>query len=254
MLSIGHVLSLAQKFTTDNSPAILTSIGVAGTLATAVLSAKAGVRAADILREAEVKRSTDVYGTPINVDPFTKKEKFKLIWRELIPPVATVAMTVTCIIAANRIGTRRTAAMAAAYTVAEKTLVEYQDKVRETIGANKAKKVEDDIAQDRINRHPISQAHITNTGRGNVDYFDVKTGRYFKSDQAAVDAAVNRIQHLQNTQGHASLNDFYNALGLATIPDGEDFGWNGDKLMELQRNTSVTVRLQPLRGYDGAFS
>jgi hypothetical protein len=44
------------KFASDNSPAILTSAAVVGTITTAYLTGKASFKAADVIRDEEDKR------------------------------------------------------------------------------------------------------------------------------------------------------------------------------------------------------
>src|SRR5690349_5429579 len=98
-----------MKFTADNSPTILTALGAVGTLTTAYLAGKASFKAAQILDDY------DTISIQENRPPLDAKDKVAVVWKLYIPAASTAIVTVTSIILANRIGTRRAAALAAAY-------------------------------------------------------------------------------------------------------------------------------------------
>jgi len=50
-MDIGAIVSRARKAAADNTPTILTAIGVTGTIATAILASKASFKAAEVLAE-----------------------------------------------------------------------------------------------------------------------------------------------------------------------------------------------------------
>jgi hypothetical protein len=123
----------AQRFMKDNATTILTGTGVVGTVATAVLTAKASFAASEklILEEANYAVEHDGHGG------FNTKDKIKVVWPLYIPPVAVGSATVASIVLANRMSAQRAAALAAAYGLAESRLQEYRGKVLE-VGWNQA--------------------------------------------------------------------------------------------------------------------
>src|ERR1700741_3899925 len=138
-----------EKFSIDNSPTILTTIGVIGTISTAVLTHKAATRAEIIATDA----MHDI--RPGKADgPYSKKLHLKLVWKEYFPPIAAGAFTITAIVFANRIGSKRAAALAAAYTLSERGFQEYREKIVEKMGANKEQAARDEIAQQQVNARP----------------------------------------------------------------------------------------------------
>lgn len=259
MQNLKHYVRLVEKFTTDNSPALLTAIGVAGTISTALLSGKAHVRATDIRRREQGKYAA--------LD--TRKDVFKAqakdVWKVYVPPISVAAVTCTAIVSANRIGTRRTAALAAAYATSEKAFDEYKDKVIEKFGEKDEEKVRDEVAADQLRKNPQSPDVLANADEDDKDWFyDERHGRYFRATRAQVDAAVNQVNHELNINGDVSLNTFYSWLGVNTVPEGEELGWRADKGLvdihfssHLRENgrpaTVMTFRLQPIRNYDSAY-
>lgn len=250
----------AEKLVFDNSPSILTAIGVTGTVTTAYLTGKATFKAADILtREQKTLDNKYKAGEPDHVLDF--KEKATLVWKLYIPAIGTGVLTIVCIICANRIGTRRAAAVAAAYSISEKAFAEYKDKVVKQIGEGKEKKVRDEIAQDRVNQNPVGN-RIVLSGKGNGDIlcYEAFTDRYFKSDMETIKKAQNELNFEILNNSYATLSDFYRLVGLPNTSMSSEVGWNSDKIMELNITTvlseddvpciSIDYDVAPIREYD----
>lgn len=254
MTSIRNIVKISQQLLSDNSPAILTGIGVAGTITTAVLAHRAALRANEIVEKEQIR--LDLFDKSHPLEP---REKAELVWMEYIPPVMAGVVTVGAIIFANRIGTRRTAAIAAAYSISERARVEYAEKVVEHIGKNKERKVRDEIAQDRLNSSPASRQDIYATGGGGDLMFEQFTGRYFYSTIENVKHAQNRVNHEIVNGVYASLSDFYDYLGLPHTGVSDELGWNGDHLMEITFSTGAAdngspchifnYHVEPVRNY-----
>lgn len=232
------------KSTTDNSPAILTAIGVVGTLTTAYLTGAATLKASALVWEEH----RDYYVPP--------KTFAKMTWKLYIPAATTAAVTVTAIVSANRIGNKRAAAMAAAYAISEKAFVEYKDKVTEHLGKNKEQKVRDDIQQDRIKN---STTQVLVTGDGKVLCYDKFSGRYFESSMEEIKKAQNDLNYRVLNDYYASLSDFYDLVGLDRTGVSDELGWNSDELMEIEFSVvmsdeqkpciAIDFRVQPIRNY-----
>jgi hypothetical protein len=255
IVSVTEILKRVEKLAVDNSPAICTAIGVVGTITTAVLTGRAALKADDILYEATEERYTQT--GDLDYQP-TLKEKVLLVWPVYIPPVTTGAVTITCIIAANRIGNRRAAALAAAYTLSERAFADYKDKVVEKIGEKKAIAVRDEVAQDKVRTTKKSDREIIITGT-DVLCLDSISGRYFVSNVEAIRKAVNDINFKIRNDNYASLSDFYNLIGLRNTSISDEMGWNLDVNFDVEFSTALTeddkpcvvimYRLQPIRGY-----
>lgn len=211
-----------EKVLSDNSPAILTGIGVTGTITTAYLAAKASVKAYRSLYEVQEGAETD----------YTPREIVERTWQYFVPPITTGAITCGCIIMANRVGTRRAAAMATAYSLSDKAFEEYKEKVQERLGKKDEKAIRDEIAQDQVNRNskrPVQDPLDT----GKSLFYEGYTGRYLYSNVETLKAAQNKVNHQINSHSYASLTDFYNAAGIPPNSISDDLGWNSNKLMEL---------------------
>ncbi len=241
-MNITQLVKLVEKFTTDHSPLILTGIAAAGTITTAFLAAKASFKAAEVIQQEEWSGKANDTGVAYLMEP---KDKIKLVWKLYIPTLANAALTVTCCIAANRIGTKRAAAMAAAYKISERAFEEYREKIVEKLGANKEREARDDIAQDRVRKNPVGSSEVFITGGGDVLCYDMYTGRYFSSDMNTLKKAENLLMHQLNHDGYASLNDYYSLVGLPHVQTGDDVGWNSDKIVELRITATISEDDKP---------
>lgn len=250
-MSVIHLLKKSEKLLTDNSPLILTAIGVTGTITTAYFTGKASFKAAEILRLEAIDRS----GTG-EVDPrfpLTPREKFELLWKLYIPAVATGIGTITCIVMANRIGTRRAAAMASAYAISERAFTEYKEKVVEQLGDKREQKIRDEIQQERVTRDNAVLSPLP-AGSRKVWCKDSWSGRYFPGSMEIIKKAQNDTNHDVLNYGYASLTDFYGRLGLEGTKESDNMGWNSDKLMDVTFTTALSDDQEPVLVMDFAVA
>lgn len=255
-MDFSSIIRRVGKFATDNSPAICTTAAVVGTVATAYFTGRAVLRADSIVYNYE-QEARELTGDPEYV--INGRKYVELTWEQFIAPAVSVACTIACIVAANRIGTRRTVAMAAALAISEKAYDEYKEKVVEKIGNNKERKVRDEIAQDRVTKNRELDSMVLLEDSLSVLCMDLYTGRPFVSDMESLRRAENDINFQINHNMYASLSDFYERIGLTATSMSDDFGWNADRLLELEFSHALTpsgrpvltidFRVEPIRGY-----
>lgn len=218
---IKEMLQSAQSFALKNSPTILTAVGVLGVVTTSVTAARAGYASAILL--AEANDPPRMQGE--DIEPLSGRQKIETVWKQFIPPAVIGAITLAAIVGANRIGTRRATALAAAFAMSERMAEEYRQKVLEHIGDRKEDLVRSDILQDRLKNAGTETIIL---GESQVIHFDAWSGRAFPAAIAQIDAAVNQINYQLNQQWSASLTEFYDLLGLPKTAVSDDFGWNMD--------------------------
>ena len=226
------IMNKIGEYLVKNAPSILSGIGVAGVVSTAFLASKATLAAKDVLETAD----DPVEGFFTTV---------KTVWPVYIPTILVGSATVCCILAANSINTKRNLVLAGLYSVAEKTLSEYQDEIIEEVGALKETKIRDRIAQKKLDEDPVSDGPVIVTERGNTLCYDAWTGRYFLSDVEKVRQDVNTLNKQIIHDNYASLNDWFDLIGLGNTGNGDAVGWNTDKLLELDITGGVADDGQP---------
>lgn len=255
MQIINDVKQRAMQLLEENSTTLLTAGGVVGTVATAVLAGRAGMKANEILRQEEYDRLSSIPADQQGdiereAAKLSKQEKLFLAGPQFIPPVMTGGVTIAAIIFSHRMSAQKAAALAAAYGLTQKQFEEYREKAAEKLGINKAQKVDDELAQDRVNRAPgANQIVIV---EGEVLCFDQPTGRYFRSTMDNINKAVNSINAAILHHDHASASQFYEELGLPATTWTDEVGWNTDQLLELRISTALSEDEKPCIAIDFA--
>ena len=245
-MSFTRVLKTAEKLFVDNSPAILTAVGVTGTVATAILTGKATY-------DSVVDEFMDGYETSewqndiaqIN----TTKKRIKRHWKRYIPAMGTGVLTIAAIVGANRIGTRRAAGLAAAFSLSERAHAEYKERVVEKFGDKQERAVRDELAQERVSRNPEGSREIIIVGT-DVLCFDAFSGRYFQSSMETLKKAENDVNFMILNNTYASLTDFYDLVGLAKTSSSDEVGWNVSTPFKLHLTTTLSTDGRPCISVD----
>lgn len=247
-------IGLARKgrfLLNENSTTILTGVGVVGTVTTAYLTGRASFKAAALIEQEELIRdAAEENGEKPNIPQLTKFEKVRLVWRHFIPPFVSCVTTVTCIIVANKIASKKIAALALASGISERALQEYKTKVIEKIGERQDTKIRDEIAQERVNQNPVNSHEVIIAGSGEVLCYDMITGRYFQSTVEEIKRAENKINHTLNNFMAASASEFYDQLGLPSTTYTDTVGWNANEHVEVTFSTVMSTDQRPCIAID----
>ena len=239
----------AKLFVNENSTTVLTGVGVVGTIMTAYLSGNASFKAARLIEEVK-EGLAEQNGGVYSLQYVSLKSKIQLTWHLYIPPVLTGAATVTAIVAANKIASKKIAALAIAGGLSDRALQEYKEKVAARWGENKARGIHDEIAQDRVDGMPVGGREVILAGSGDVLCFDMLTGRYFTSSVEAIKRAENKINHELNNFMSCSLSEFYSEIGLPPTTYSDMVGWNGNNQVEVLVSTTMSSDNRPCIAVD----
>lgn len=219
-LKIKNVSHDVAKFVAKESPQILTLLGIAATGATVYLTGKATWKAAQKIQHEEIVAKVE---TGDQTFEFTQRARIEKVWKLYIPAAATGVMAVGCIVAANRVQARRFAALAAAYGVLSGDFEEYREKASELLGHKKADDVNHELAKREMDGMTALPGSVTPDGKS--WFFEGSTGRPFLSTTETVKRAMNFVNFEANNQRGASLNTFYDELGLPETTIGNLLGW-----------------------------
>ena len=231
-----------------HSPEILTGIGIAGMVSTAVLAVRATPKAL-LLLEQEKQRKNDELKAAANetdsgeceeIEKLKPVEAIRVAWTCYIPSAVTGVLSIACLIGASSVNARRTAALATAYSLSESALKEYQEKVIETIGEKKEQGIRDSVAKDKLKRDPVVNKEVIITGKGETLCYDSITSRYFKCDIEKLRKVENMMNKRLLSEMYISLNEFYYEIGLNQTDIGDDLGWNiEDGLVDLEFSSQL---------------
>lgn len=250
------LIKTTEDFITKRSPEILTGIGIAGMVTTTILAVKVTPKALDLIARAEDEKFDSGHG-----ECLTKPEIIKACWKCYIPAAITCTASIACLVGASSVNLKRNTALATAYKLSETALSEYKDAVIETIGEKKEQMVKDKMSEKKLKEEPVTKSEIILTEKGNTLCYDYHSGRYFKSDIDTIKKAVNEINSSMIRDDYASLNEFYDEIGLPHTEVGGSLGWNiNDGLLEVYFSSKIandgtpcivmSYENQPKHGYN----
>lgn len=219
-MNLSKGLNTARSIITANSPVLLVGTAIAGVVTTGVLAAKGGYKARGIIDAHEIEGG----------EPLTNVEKIQLTWLCYAVPAVTGASTIASVVGVHTIHTKRNAALAGLYAITSGKLDDYKDKAEELLGSKKTQTLNDAIGQKGVDSVPFNSHEVVVLEGGTELMFDEWSGRYFMGSVPIVEKAVSDVNLMLAEDGDASLNDFYDFVGLSPIPMGVRFGWSGVKI------------------------
>lgn len=232
MMTFQESANKVGLFVKKHAPEILTSASVAGLGATVYLGARAGFKSGLVSMADMVERNS---GDPdADLVPMSTKELIKETWKFYIPTLVVGVGTAAAIIGSNRVSNNRQIALISAAALSEQAFREYREKVVEATSKPKERKIQDDIAQDKINeKHSEFEKLLVNVGDGDVLCIETYTGRTFVSTAEKIHKAENEVGRQCINDDYASHNDFMTRLGLPWVDAGDAVGWNNDNPIEV---------------------
>ena len=254
MQFLNDVKQKVGEFASENASTLLTYGGAAGVVITAVLTGRAGFKAAEIIRNEELKHIqpegvTDIVDGEANKTMgLSKTQKLVLVGPHFVPPALTGTATIVSVIMANKMSAKKVAALIAAYGYAERNLEEYKEKVAEQLTGPKQQKIDDELAQDRVNKTPGHENIVI--VEGEVLCFDEPTGRYFRSTMESIRTAVNATNAEILRSDWATASFFYEELGLPGTTWTDEVGWSHDNLLDLKFSTVLSPDNKPCIAID----
>lgn len=206
-----------RLFIKRNASTILTCVGAAGVVATAVMAAKETPKALTLLENAKEEKGEDL----------TKWEKVKVAGPVYIPSIITGAATIACIFGSNVISKRQQATLMSAYALLDNSYKEYKKKTEELYGEEAGVHIREEIAKDKY----AGDGQLLDDNK--ELFFDFYSGRYFESTKEAVMWAEYETNRALVVNGAVCLNEYYDFLGLEPSPEYELLGWSCGQIEEM---------------------
>jgi hypothetical protein len=247
MMALSDLAVKLSHVVQRNSNSILTAVGVAGTISTAILTGRASFKAALVIDRASKQQFSKFQDEEIVL---STRDKAKLVWTLYIPPVGVGFLTVSSIIMGNRIAGKEAAALAAAYSLSERAFSEYREKVIEKIGESKEVDIRDSVAQARVNKNPVNTREVILAGTGESLCYDMLSGRYFQSSVEAIKKAENAVNFEIVNFMACSLSKFYDEIGLPPTTMSDILGFNLDNRCEVSFSTTMSTDDRPCIAID----
>lgn len=239
-MNIQSLVKSAGNWLSKHSPEILVAVGITGFGASVVAAVKVTPKAKKVLKKIETEHE--------DVEP---KEVGMAVIKEVVPmylPAAALFLASSaCVIFSNRISDRRKTAAVTAYKITEEALRQYSSVVEERIGAKENKKLKRKAAVKKEEIQEKKNAPQTVIiGKGDILCYDTVSKRYFTSNAAKIEKAVNKLSRTMLSERYVSLNDFNYEIGLEMLNYGDDIGWNVDRgFIDIMFSSKLTDDNEP---------
>lgn len=188
-------------------------------------------------------RAVDKRKEELGVDKLDWKEVVRLSWKNYILAATTTGGSIASFLYNDSIRAKETAAMAVAYTAAEKTLSEFKNEVREKIGENKAREIETAVDNRIVQEEMTSPKRIVqSTGEGSLLFYEPYSNTFFYSTPNAVERAINITLTAQlRRDDYVTINDLLYIFDLKPTDAGNMLGWTTDRTSEIIFNKAIGV-------------
>lgn len=160
------------------------------------------------------------------------------------PAVVFGALSITSILAGTNILHKRNVALAAAYATIERSFKQYRDRVVDRFGAELDRELKYNIRSEKVEEVVKDENGKEKKITKNVDVIDPNNindySRIFYEGNVGWDKSPqytlmflkqqqNWANDLLKRRGYLFLNEVYDMLGFARIPDGQLMGWIYDE-------------------------
>lgn len=213
---MNNLVQASKGFIKRNASTILTCVGSAGVVATAVMAVKATPKALAVIEKSEEAKG----------EKLTKTETIKVAAPAYIPTILMGTATIACIFGANVLNQRKQAALMSAYALLDSSYKEYREKVEELYGEGADAYVKEEITKDHYEEGKYSLEDNKKL------YYDDYSGRYFEATSEDILRAENYVNRTLSDTAGVFLNEFYEHVGLETTDYGDYMGWSSCEMYD----------------------
>lgn len=202
------------RFVRKNSSNILSFLAILGVGTTAYLAVKETPKALDNIKNAEKEKG----------DKLTKLEKVKVAGKYYVPAMIAGASTATCILGANVLNKKKQASLVSAYTLLNNVHKEYRKTTNEIYGPDADEKIMSKMISEKL--ETVTAPSFEESFDESVLFYDQYGDRFFWSTFKDVRDSEYKLNRNFSLGYYASLNDFYDFLGLKRTLKGDVLGWS----------------------------
>lgn len=205
--------------TKQHAPEILVTVGIAAGVGAVVTAITGTVKAKKLIDEKKAE---------LGVDKLSAKDTVKTVWKCYIPTFFLATGSAVSVAAGAKVSIDRTAVMGTMYNVAQKAYNDHKEAVKEEVGEETAKKINEKAAEKKISEVKPS-GNVALLGDGEVLFCDSLSGRVFRATKSAVEEKRNDFNQKLLCHDMESLNGWYDMLDEIS-PDPVEQNDVGDML------------------------
>lgn len=239
---------VAQKF----SPEILTGLGIASGIGCVITACRATLKVDDILLDHQAVEYKIDEALELSTNEYTyadsKKDRALAkvqtaghIVKNYAPAIGLGALSITCILGAHGVLSKRNAALSAAYSLIQGKFQDYRGRVRQELGDAKDKQFyyglkAQEVTIEEVNpetgrKKKVKKEILVKDPNGYSKYakcFDEGSPCWQPDPELNLlflRCKQNYANDLLHARGHIFLNEIYDALGIPRTSEGAVVGW-----------------------------
>lgn len=233
-MNANRLLNKTKACLVKQSPTILAVISAVGVVATAVTAIRATPKALDLVHEARHEKWLE-NDCPVQYEKdyeLTPVEVVRATWQCYIPSVLIGSATIACIFGSNVLNKRQQAALTSAYIFLEQSYKNYKGKVNELFGEDTDNWVRSEIVKDKLKEEDELKPRSDET----MLFYEEHYGKFFEKTMLEVQDAEYQLNRKLVLEGEASLNDFFEFLGLDDCEIGDILGWSYETICDFSNS------------------
>lgn len=207
-MNVKKMIRFAFDWVKRNPQTLITGLGIAASVATAITSGK-----------AHAKAIANDDGKSDNLLDFAKRN-----WMTYIPAALSLGVTIFAFASLHNVTYKKYQALAAAYSVSQLDLSELRSRMAEQV---KVLKEGAKPADKKAAKKELPKGSMVIFGDEEVLCRDAITGRTFRSTAEKIRGYCNNISEDLLNFGPCPLNDFYNQIHVSETNIGDELGWDG---------------------------
>lgn len=207
-MNIKNTIKLAINWVKTHPQILITGLGIAASVATAITSGK-----------AHAKAIANDDGKSDNLLDFAKRN-----WMTYIPAALSLGVTIFAFASLHNVTYKKYQALATAYSVSQLDLSELRSRMAEQV---KVLKEGAKPADKKAAKKELPKGSMVIFGDEEVLCRDAITGRTFRSTAEKIRGYCNNISEDLLNFGPCPLNDFYNQIHVGETNIGDELGWDG---------------------------
>lgn len=191
---------------------LLTCLGGAGLVITAILTAKETPKALMLIEEAKEKKEDELtfVETAITVAP------------AYVPSITIGAGSLICIFGANILNKKTQASLMSAYTMIGNLYQDYRTKNIEMFGEENDKAIMSELARCNSSYHRIGM----DSPDAKVRWYEPESDTWFEAYEREIMDAEYHFNRNYTMRGYSSINELFMFLGINFHPELDDIGWD----------------------------
>lgn len=201
---------------------ILTVGSCAGFVATTVMVARASPKVEKIIHDKEKEKGRSL----------TVKETVEVAAPLYLPAVGVGAATLACIIGTGILGKKEQASLSSSIALVNNTFNKYKNKLIELYGPEADQRIQEELNTVEPTNSEIYYQTYFDMCTQNIDkdgekltFYDQYSDLYFEKSFSDVVLAEYHLNRNFILRGDATLNEWYELLGLPEVDGGDDLVW-----------------------------